>query len=169
MFHEWAATSILGDLREVMTSLLGQLRAMRRFRELSPEGRAFVARAWLAVPVIELSLAVAGVRGTLAWIERVPEAASAPAPTTVDDGGRLVRAACRRHPLAGACLSQALLQYLLHRRDGVPARLVIGVKRERADLDAHAWVEAPSAATDAAPAQPFAPILVRSSSPEARA
>jgi hypothetical protein len=168
MFHEWAATSILGDLREVMSSLLGQLRAMRRFRELSPEGRGFLARAWLTVPVIELSLAVAGVRGTLRWIEGVP-AGGARAATGVEEGGWLVRAACRRHPLAGACLSQALLQYLLHRRDGVPARLVIGVKREAAGLDAHAWVESPQAADgSSAGVEEFAPILSRSSS-EARA
>jgi hypothetical protein len=166
MFHEWAATSILGDLREVMSSLLRQLRVMRRLRELSPEGRGFLARAWLTVPVIELSLAVAGVRGTLRWIEGLPSMRPVRRATGVDEGGRLVRAACRRHPLAGACLSQAMLQYLLHRRDGVAARLVIGVKREAAGLDAHAWVEAPRDQASSG-ADAFAPILVRSST-EAR-
>lgn len=144
-----------------MSSLVRQLRAMRRFTELPREGRAFVARAWFAVPVVELSLAAAGVDATLRWIERVPASAPRARVTDIDEGGRLVRAACRRHPLAGACLSQAVLQYLLHRRDGVAARLVIGVKRQAAALDAHAWVEAPGA-TSSRPADSasFAPILV---------
>jgi len=153
-----------------MSSLRRQLLALQRFSELSSESRAFLARAWLAVPVVELSLAVVGVRGTLRWMELLPSAGaarSARTVTSVTEGARLVRAACRRHPLAGACLPQALLQYLLHRRDGVPVRVVIGVRRDDADLDAHAWVEAQRSDAPSAPAEEFAPILVWSS-PEAR-
>ncbi|MEJ7734712.1 MAG: lasso peptide biosynthesis B2 protein [Polyangiaceae bacterium] len=150
-----------------MSSLFGQLRAMRRLSQLSPEARRFLARAWVTVPVIELSLAVAGVQGTLRWIETIPAAATSARATSIEEGGWLVRAACRRHPLAGQCLSQALLQYLLHRRDGVPARLVIGVKREASRLDAHAWVESPER-TAATSGSEFAPLLTRQA-PEAHA
>ena len=62
--------------------------------------------------------------------------------------------AFRWHPwLDGRCLPRALVQYLLHLRDGVPAQFVIGVRHARrtgldaleqgAPLDAHAWVQSP--------------------------
>jgi hypothetical protein len=126
---------------------------------LAPEARRFAARAWFAVPAVELSLRVLGLRRTLRWIEAVPPARRQARPsTTVEDGGRLVRGAYRRHPLGGHCLSQAAVQYLLHRRDGVPARFVVGVRHVERNLDAHAWVEPAGAA---APASGFQPILER--------
>lgn len=47
-------------------------------------------------------------------------------------------------PLPGLCLARAVVQQTLHRMDGVPSHLAIGVRRttEHSGLDAHAWVEA---------------------------
>jgi len=126
------------------------LRAAQRFAALRPEERAFAARAWLAAPVVRASLALVGLKSTLRWVDAVP-AREAPSPASsgvsVAEGGALVGGAFRTHlalVARGECLPRSMVQYLLHRRDGVPARLVIGVKRpERgAPIEAHAWIEA---------------------------
>lgn len=92
---------------------------------------------------MELSLKVAGLRRTLRAVERLAGGASTQ-PVTHDDAERLVGWAFRAHPLlTGRCLSRALLQYAMHRADGVAARLVVGVRRDEPEsLAAHAWVEA---------------------------
>ena len=75
---------------------------------------------------------------------------------SVDAGRRLVAYAYKVHLLRGQCLPRSLVQYLLHRREGVAARFVVGVRRADG-LDAHAWVEA-EGSTDADGR--FAPLLV---------
>ncbi len=49
--------------------------------------------------------------------------------TSVHLGERLVRKAYLAHALPGGCLPRSLVQYLLHRRDGTGAKLVVGVRR----------------------------------------
>jgi hypothetical protein len=112
---------------------------------------AFAARAWvLAIPV-EASLASVGLATTLRWIEAIPQRARAAAAVGVEDGERLVARAYRFNFVRGRCLPRSLVQYLVHRRDGVDARFVVGVRRPEDDvrgLEAHAWVEAPGARAD---------------------
>ncbi len=97
-----------------------------------PRQWRYMARAWLAAPSLELSMRTAGVKRTLGWIEQLPLAADGPSPherIDVAEASRLVRWACKLQPLArNACLTQSLVQYALHRRDGVAARFVIGVR-----------------------------------------
>ena len=55
--------------------------------------------------------------------------------------------------LRGRCLPRAVVQHLLHRLDGTPSRLVIGVRTgsaeaEASGLDAHAWVAEPGSPID---------------------
>lgn len=57
--------------------------------------------------------------------------------------------------LDGACLEQALTQYVLQRAE--PVRFVVGVRRDD-DFGAHAWIEGDATPGDAVD---FAPILVR--------
>lgn len=138
-------------------SPLGELRAAPL------RGLGFLARAWAAVFVVEASLNTIGYKKTLAWIEGAPQRRwwsvvrargssegssgvvarrSAVSPQL---GERLVSTAYRAHVFAGGCLPRSLVQYLLHRRDGTPARFVIGVRRPAgrrgAGMEAHAWVE----------------------------
>ncbi len=136
------------------------LRAARRLAGLRPEARRFAARAWLAAPLVRGSLALLGLRSTLQWVEAAPGGPRPDAPRIgVSEGSVLVRRAFRAHVVGGECLPQAIVQYLLHVRDGVPARLVVGVRRpERGLLEAHAWVEADDLQPDSTP--PFGPIFV---------
>jgi hypothetical protein len=48
---------------------------------------------------------------------------------------------CGRIPLlAGTCLTRAVALLVMSRRSGLDVTLVIGVRRDGAALDAHAWV-----------------------------
>jgi hypothetical protein len=141
-------------------------RAFRELRAAPAAGAVFLVRAWVAIPVVEASLRMLGYKRTVGWIEAVPAGHAASGPSVLL-GERLVAAAYRAHPLPGGCLPRSLVQYLLHRRDGTPARFVIGVRRPDRPggandpggprIEAHAWVEGPASAPTAA--DRFAPIF----------
>lgn len=136
--------------------------AIRELRADPLAGASFLARAWALIPAVEASLRVLGYKRTLAWIERVPRR-SRGSGVSVDLGERLVRKAYVAHLAAGTCLPRSLVQYMLHRRDGVPARLVIGVRRPANEtttpsIEAHAWVEGDASVPR--PPGTFAPIFV---------
>jgi hypothetical protein len=134
-------------------------RALRELWAAPAAGAAFLARAWAAIPVVEASLRTLGYKRTVGWIEALPIGRAGSGPSVLL-GERLVAAAYRAHPLEGGCLPRSLVQYMLHRRDGTPARLVVGVRRpERARnaIEAHAWVDGPASASPAA--DRFAPIF----------
>ena len=116
----------------------------------------FMARAWLVAPSIEVSMRAAGIKRTLGWLDQLPPRRHTQRRVDVCEGAQLVRWACKLQPLArNACLTQSLVQYALHRRDGVPARFVLGVRHLDAvptqattanparKLAAHAWVQPP--------------------------
>ena len=161
----------------------------------------FLVRAWAGIFVVEASLRVIGYKRTLRWIERVPRRNVHPRDvrqsfprdvrqsfprdvrqsfprTSVHLGERLVRKAYLAHALPGGCLPRSLVQYLLHRRDGTGAKLVVGVRRpdrsgstsgatsgnpSRANetatpgIEAHAWVESDASAPIGV--EGFAPIF----------
>jgi hypothetical protein len=132
---------LLRDARRLVR--LGHLRA--RLRRARPEEIHFAGRAWLGAPLVRVSLALVGLPSTLRWVEassraRVPRARA----VGVEEGRALVRAAFRAQGAGGRCLPESVVQYLLHRRDGLAVRLVVGVKRpgSGAEMAAHAWVEA---------------------------
>lgn len=135
--------------------------ALRRLAIARAEARRFAARAWLGAPLVRASLAAAGLGRTLRLIEALPARRSPrPRPVGPEEGAALVAGAFRHHFVGGACLPQAVLQYALHRRDGVPARLVVGVQRpgDGRSLAAHAWVEAEASPESGA----FTPLFVHS-------
>lgn len=149
-----------------MVARRGVLRALRRYAGLSSRGRRFVVRAWMGAPLVEGALRWMGLATTLRWIDRLPSSVrpGAPGAIGIAQGSSLVSAVYAWHFVRGACLPRALLQYALHRMDGVPAELRVGVARrdEAGGLAAHAWVDEPGAeprSDDAA----FAPVLMRRS------
>lgn len=121
---------------------------------------SFLARACAVAPAVEVSLRVLGYRRTLGWVERVPRRRRGDG-VSVGLGERLVRKAYFARSAEGTCLPRSLVQYMLHLRDGVPARLVVGVRRPANEtatpsIEAHAWVEGDTAP----PAGSFAPIFI---------
>jgi hypothetical protein len=54
---------------------------------------------------------------------------------------RMVKAAAREGIYSGRCLEQSLVLWGLLRRQRLPAELHIGVRQNKAQFEAHAWVE----------------------------
>lgn len=88
------------------------------------------ARAWLVLTP----------RRALAWRRPVPH----PSRTDLETAAQFalaVQRAARHLPFRPTCLEQALALERLLRSEGLDAAVVVGVRRARATLDAHAWLE----------------------------
>ena len=132
------------DLRRVLARALRSRRA-----ELW-----FSARAWLLAPAVQGALRTLGVRRTLRAISvvRRPSFLGRRSRGSLDlaEGARCVDRAYAVHAVRGECLPRASVQHLLHRIDGTPSSLVIGVRVNQAPrpgndlgMEAHAWVAPP--------------------------
>jgi hypothetical protein len=145
---------------EVMASMGSFVsRVARALATTSAAELVFTARAFVLAPLVEGALAWRGIDGTLEVIDRIGVGTRRPGAREGAEAERAVARAFRLQPwLPGRCLPRALVRFALPRRDGVPARLVVGVRRaETRALDAHAWVEPP--APDAVAG--YVPILTR--------
>jgi hypothetical protein len=95
---------------------------------------------------ISALLRMFGVVRTRRWLERLSRNA-APRGADAEDlqfAKRLTHLtdiAGRRGAVTATCLRQSLLIYWLLRRRGLAPELKIGVRKEQATFDAHAWVE----------------------------
>jgi hypothetical protein len=98
------------------------------------------------LPLVSLSLRLAGYVRTRRWVERfspvaLPRTAT---PTDLQSSERLAQLAAiagRRGAITATCLRQSLLVYGWLRRRGLAPELVLGVRKLDASFDAHAWVE----------------------------
>ncbi len=125
-----------------------QSRRWRTLRRLPWSERRSAAAALLALTGIRLALTSLGFRRVHGMLARW---AAAPAPATQrPPAHRAARAAATLRALERAagcgpsrpsCLPRSLTLWWLLRRQGLPAELRIGVRREGDRLEAHAWVE----------------------------
>ncbi len=98
------------------------------------------------LPAIAACLRLFGYVRTRRWLER-RSIARHPRAATPDDFdsaralARLAAIAGRHGPIHVTCLRQSLLVYWLLRRRGLAPELRIGVRKQDAAVDAHAWVE----------------------------
>jgi hypothetical protein len=132
-------------------------------RRLPPaERRILVAALWL-LPLAGLSLRLAGLRRTCAWLHGLDRGGLC----RVDGGqervrsvARMVDIAARQLPYRPACLQCALVLWALLVRQGLDARLIIGVAKPGGAFAAHAWVELDHAVLndDAQVRRHYAPI-----------
>lgn len=120
-------------------------RAVSRFRQLSHAERLALAQALVLLPALHALVQVFGVRRAVTWANGLnPKRGK----TTDKDStsralrlAQLVRAASRRGITSGNCLSQSLTLSWLLSRNGIASDLRIGVRRDKEQLQAHAWVE----------------------------
>ncbi len=104
-------------------------------------------RASFLLPLVKVSLRWRGYNETYTSLQRGLEAIIPPAgePRGISDQVRgtcrMVGAAQRRSPLKITCLEQSLVLWYLLRRQGIAARLRIGVRKSDEKFEAHAWVE----------------------------
>jgi hypothetical protein len=121
---------------------------LARWNELSSLQRRTLLRAWPLLPGVWLALRTLGLPRTQALLlGRSPGERRAPALQLADlqAMGEAVNIAARHPPLPAPCLTSSLVLLWLLRRQGVAARLRIGVRFHApaapGRLDAHAWVE----------------------------
>lgn len=121
-------------------------RRLRQWRRLPRDSRRLLWLLFLALPLVALALRLLGYQRTLALVEHQsrPKATRHPTSDDIAAGQHLARLAviAGRHGLVTAtCLRQALLVHGLLRRRGLTPVLKLGVRRQGALPDMHAWVE----------------------------
>ena len=116
-----------------------------RFWRLEAHERRLLVAALLMLPLTRLALRVVGFRRWQAMLTRLVPHSSLPAPADAAARGaqtaRMVRAAAREGLGRPNCLSRSLVLWWLLARQGFPAELRIGARKNDAALEAHAWVE----------------------------
>ena len=130
-----------------------------RVQALSGRERRVLIAAWLGLAIAPMAVAVVPFRTLRKWAEggaRRSAESRDPDPVRV---AALVEAAGRHHLMVTTCLSRSLLLCRLLRRQGHPARLVVGAARRDGHLEAHAWVESGGRRLSAGPVDRFVPLL----------
>lgn len=119
---------------------------LRRFSALPWPARRQFLRAAVLLPWVAIRLKVSGFQATRDALLR--GVAKQPLPDEsrncrdrVEMIARMVRAAAHHGVGSPSCLEESLV--LLHAlaKQGIPAQLRIGVKRDQPKFEAHAWVE----------------------------
>jgi Transglutaminase-like superfamily len=100
---------------------------------------------------IEVALRVTPFSVLLQRISRLSRSApsAAPVPGAVPRLVRFVTVAYEILPFSSTCLRQSLVLHALLERRAVRSRVCLGVARNGAALDAHAWIESDFVVTDA--------------------
>jgi hypothetical protein len=129
--------------------------AIARWQRLSAGEQRLVVRVMPAVVASTLRLRTRGVKHTLAWAAVPLAAAGGPAR---DDLTTAVDRAARYVPGA-TCLARSAALARLLRKNGVPARVRLGVAAGET-FAAHAWVEVDGVPLADAPAR-FTPLPIR--------
>ena len=119
---------------------------LRRFKALKRPAQSSFLRAMLLLPLVSLSLRWRGFRATQAMLERFPANGSG----GQDSPEISKRAALTAHMVSVAdqcgllrfsCLAKSLTLWWLLGQQGIAADLRIGIKKEKEQFMAHAWVE----------------------------
>jgi hypothetical protein len=114
-----------------------------RIAALPADQRRPLAGCVLLLPLTRLGLSILGlrrVRGLMARHLPTPADAAVDAARAADLA-RVARIARHRGVVKASCLEESLVLWWLLRRRAMPARLRIGVRKNGAVLQAHAWVE----------------------------
>lgn len=123
---------------------------LRRFRALARPAKALFLRAVFLLPILTISLRLSGFQKTKRRLQvaRAGQSLNADAEDTatrISLTTRMVLAAARHSPFPSTCLERSLALWWLLARQGIAARLRIGVRigvrATEQKFSAHAWVE----------------------------
>jgi hypothetical protein len=119
---------------------------LRRFSALERPAQKLFLRALVLLPVVTLSLRWRGFRDTQAALQRfLPNPNQEPDTTLVSKAAALtahmVNAADRHGLVHPSCLAKSMALWWLLGRQGIPSHLRIGIRKEKEEFEAHAWVE----------------------------
>jgi hypothetical protein len=120
-------------------------RHLRRMLLLSPEDRMALFAAFVRLGVVDIALRLAGSRALAGRRQPSPE----PRGRALSDADWRVARRCaywidvaaRHHVAHPRCLQRSLALHHWLQQQGLPSALRIGVRKEGAELKAHAWVE----------------------------
>lgn len=126
---------------------------LQRFSVLERPARGLFLRAMALLPLVSLSLRWRGFRATQATLQRFLSTAngeqdSALASQRAALSAHMVNAADRHGLVHPSCLAKSLTLWWLLGRQGIPAQLRIGIRKEQEKFEAHAWVERDGAAVN---------------------
>jgi len=118
---------------------------LRRFSELEAGSRGIFLRAAVMLPLVSLSLRMRGFGATQASLQKFLLSRKQTNPIlpgkTAELTARMVRAAVHHGVGHPSCLEESLVLWWLLGRRGIASRLRIGIKKDTAKFEAHAWVE----------------------------
>jgi hypothetical protein len=108
-------------------------------------------RAIVLLPAVSLSLRWRGFRATQESLERFSPKTNLKQEATAARGratqtAHMVNLADRHGLVHPSCLAKSLTLWWLLGREGIPANLRIGIRKENEKFEAHAWVERDGAA-----------------------
>ena len=121
-------------------------RDLSRFVRLPPRRRWAVVRAAVWLLAVDLALRAVGFSVVRRWLRRLARPGRGAAGASfeaerVETLAWAVAAASAHHLYPMRCLPRSLVLQTLLAREGIPAELRIGVRRQGGGLEAHAWVE----------------------------
>lgn len=124
---------------------------LHRFNALERPAQGLFLRALAMLPLVSLSLKLRGLQATRSTLQIL-----LPAPLPERNAGderrqaaltaQMVNAADRHGLVHPSCLAKSLTLWWLLARQGITSNLRIGIRKEVAAFEAHAWVEREGAA-----------------------
>jgi Transglutaminase-like superfamily len=120
---------------------------LQRYKALDPASRHVFWRAAILLPLVRWSLRLRGYGKTFTSLQSRAQfqAKGTETPTEsreeVQVVCHMVRAALRYSIAQYTCLEESLALWYLLRKQGIPACLRIGVRKQKEQFEAHAWVE----------------------------
>jgi hypothetical protein len=135
-------------------------KAFQRYRALDPGARALFRSAVFLIPRIGISLQVRGFQKTQRALQEQLSTTARESPNDNGDAQHALQTTCRMVKagvnyglVRPTCLVESLTLWYLLRRQSLPATLRIGVSKNAAEFEAHAWVESEGTALNQ-PAEP---------------
>lgn len=126
-----------------MRRLTGMLNLLRKFGRLPADSKWLIAQSVLILATTSAALRLIGLQRLLEIIQRMskPPKEVEHSQKEIDVYASLFSAVARRWPLPLKCLGRSVALCWLLRARGIDAAVHIGVRKDDAALDAHAWVQ----------------------------
>ena len=122
------------------------LEKLRRFSALDGPAQKLFLQSLALLPLVSLSLKWNGYRATQTALQKIirnplPEHNPDHVNRRIALTAHMVNAADRYGLLHPSCLAKSLTLWWLLARQGIDASLCIGIRKEKDNFEAHAWVE----------------------------
>lgn len=121
------------------------IRKLNSFLNLSFKEQSLLIQALILLPLVHLSLKLKGMKYTQAILTRLS--------SSVDNKNekkenlyiviitaKMVKIASK-YQICATCLRRSLVLWFLLKKQGINSKLCIGVRQEKGQFEAHAWVE----------------------------